>query len=319
MWGCVGLIRVSDLASRGLPASFINVLPEFCDCCDSPLEISETLTELRCSNPFCPEVVASRLSRFLRSVGFADLELSTISLLCDELGIHSVYSIFRSDFDKDLTDYLDSSSSKQDKYLVGVLSGVRERIRGVPLWYYIRIGYFGELSDYANVLFSGLTDLTAFYDDYVDPGFSEFQTFALSRLSTGEEKVDVDVLCMILYSQLITYRDELISGLANLDIQSFSQQVGILSVLESDLASLGRLLLAYNVQLGSKMFLYCVDWESKRDPAFLWFPHDSNLYAPDVLQDIRDNFGSAQVVNRGTLLTLAKNVGRAVDKAGEYV
>ena len=51
------MLLVKDLKdsyeSYGLPERFVDLLPEKCDVCGSPLEISETLTGLHCSNLHC--------------------------------------------------------------------------------------------------------------------------------------------------------------------------------------------------------------------------------------------------------------------------
>ena len=84
----------SDYERYNLPERFVDLLPEICNECGSPLAISETMTGLHCSNPRCKNKLIMRIRAICRDLGIVDFGESTISKFIDYYGITNHLNFF---------------------------------------------------------------------------------------------------------------------------------------------------------------------------------------------------------------------------------
>ena len=77
-----------------LPEAFAMILPATCEKCGAPLEIRETLTGLRCSNPRCSDKMVMRIKALCKDLGILNFGESTIEKFVDFYQPESPMDIF---------------------------------------------------------------------------------------------------------------------------------------------------------------------------------------------------------------------------------
>ena len=83
-----------NYSSLGLPLQFVEMIPETCETCGAPLEISETLTGLRCSNPRCKDKLVMRVKALVLDLGILTFGESTIEKFLECWNIDGPMDIF---------------------------------------------------------------------------------------------------------------------------------------------------------------------------------------------------------------------------------
>lgn len=79
-----------------LPGVFLECIPRFCGepNCGYPMEVSEVLTQLRCSNPRCPAKVVQRLLAMAKSLGVKGFGKEQVDQFVNKFGITNPLFIF---------------------------------------------------------------------------------------------------------------------------------------------------------------------------------------------------------------------------------
>lgn len=210
------MISASDLKSidLGLPEEFLDILPEKCSYCNLPLEISETLTDLHCSNPRCPSKISQRVQALLSLLGIdfnnqvlEDFVLSHKIInpvhifrlqLLDEAGSNPM-AIFKQQSSNSFC----VSSDSEIASLIPLLEGKNN----FYLWEYIRAMQLPLVSSSAYKLFREYTSLTKAYQDLLEGGIAWVQ----EKLGWGTEQ-EYYRACK-LYQIFTLFKDDLFDGL----------------------------------------------------------------------------------------------------------
>ena len=92
------MVLVKDLEFSELGSSldprFFEVVPQFCESCESPLDMNMALTELKCINPMCTGKLVMRVRKLCEALGIKHFGESSIEKWVDENGIVSPLQLY---------------------------------------------------------------------------------------------------------------------------------------------------------------------------------------------------------------------------------
>lgn len=207
---------VSDIKenfdSYNLPQQFAEVLPEFCETCGAPMEISETLTGLHCSNPRCKDKMVMRIKALCNDLGILKFGESTIEKFIDYYEPDSPMDIFQLEEGMLLAPYV------SPKISADVIRQIKEK-RKMQLWEYVMFANIPFVRTSARKIFQGYKNLDDAYKDIVSGGL----IFIQDRLGISEYN-ELSVQAMKVYNNLIEYKDDLYSGINDVEIIDLSNK-----------------------------------------------------------------------------------------------
>lgn len=207
---------VSDIKenfdSYNLPQQFAEVLPEFCETCGAPMEISETLTGLHCSNPRCKDKMVMRIKALCNDLGILKFGESTIEKFIDYYEPDSPMDIFQ------LEEGMLLAPDVSPKISDDVIRQIKEK-RKMQLWEYVMFANIPFVRTSARKIFQGYKNLDDAYKDIVSGGL----IFIQDRLGISEYN-ELSVQAMKVYNNLIEYKDDLYSGINDVEIIDLSNK-----------------------------------------------------------------------------------------------
>lgn len=207
---------VSDIKenfdSYNLPQQFAEVLPEFCETCGAPMEISETLTGLHCSNPRCKDKMVMRIKALCNDLGILKFGESTIEKFIDYYEPDSPMDIFQ------LEEGMLLAPDVSPKISADVIRQIKEK-RKMQLWEYVMFANIPFVRTSARKIFQGYKTLDDAYKDIVSGGL----IFIQDRLGISEYN-ELSVQAMKVYNNLIEYKDDLYSGINDVEIVDLSNK-----------------------------------------------------------------------------------------------
>lgn len=207
---------VSDIKenfdSYNLPQQFAEVLPEFCETCGAPMEISETLTGLHCSNPRCKDKMIMRIKALCNDLGILKFGESTIEKFIDYYEPDSPMDIFQ------LEEGMLLAPDVSPKISADVIRQIKEK-RKMQLWEYVMFANIPFVRTSARKIFQGYKNLDDAYKDIVSGGL----IFIQDRLGISEYN-ELSVQAMKVYNNLIEYKDDLYSGINDVEIVDLSNK-----------------------------------------------------------------------------------------------
>lgn len=206
-----------------LPEEFYLSLPQFCfeEGCGYPMEMTETLTNLHCSNPRCPSKVARRLMAMANNLGVKDLGESKAMGFIKKFGIQNPLIIFQYEPDTDgtIADGVGMEVSQR------IVSQFMEKNK-FTLSEYVKIANLPFVQTSAMSIFGDYDDLIQAYDD-IEKGGIEFITRKLD-IGKGKQKTvtdedeeeiqDISVRALKVYESLMQFKNDLIQGLNGVEI-----------------------------------------------------------------------------------------------------
>lgn len=211
------MILVKDLVDNSnLPKEFIDVLPKICDTCNSPIEISETLTILRCTNELCLDKAVHRLVAMLKDLGVKNMGESKCRKFLEQLADPNPYAIFMYHPDEDGELFKGCSMD----FSWGIFDQIDSK-RSMYLWEYVKIGNLPHIRDISRKLFSDYNDLDSFYND-LEEGEVDFIQNLLDIKGT-EDTISVKALAV--YDTLVTFKDYLYQAIDYVDIKTVNVPV----------------------------------------------------------------------------------------------
>lgn len=207
---------VSDIKenfdSYDLPQQFAEVLPEFCETCGAPMEISETLTGLHCSNPRCKDKMVMRIKALCNDLGILKFGESTIEKFIDYYEPDSPMDIFQ------LEEGMLLAPDVSPKISADVIRQIKEK-RKMQLWEYVMFANIPFVRTSARKIFQGYKTLDDAYKDIVAGGL----IFIQDKLGISEYN-ELSVQAMKVYNNLIEYKDDLYSGINDVEIVDLSNK-----------------------------------------------------------------------------------------------
>lgn len=190
----------SDYERYNLPERFVDLLPETCNECGSPLAISETMTGLHCSNPRCKNKLIMRIRAICRDLGIVDFGESTISKFIDYYGITNHLNFFDLKEGMILSDEVSELTSQ--KVIEQVV-----RKKKFLLWEFVQVANLPYIQTSARKIFQGYSNLTEAYEDIEEGGVD----FIQKKLGITKDD-SVSLQAMKIYTTLMEFKDDLLEG-----------------------------------------------------------------------------------------------------------
>ena len=201
-----------DYDSLGLPYRFAEILPEFCETCGAPMEISETLTGLHCSNPRCRDKMVMRIKSVCKDLGILRFGESTIEKFVDYYEPDSPMDIF------ELQEGMDLAPDVSPKISYDVIQQIKQKST-MQLWEYVMFANIPFVRTSARKIFYGYKTLDEAYDDIESGGID----FIQEKLGISENNT-MAVQATKIYNNLIEFKYDLYCGINNVNILDMSDR-----------------------------------------------------------------------------------------------
>lgn len=201
------------------PEEFYDSLPKYCEDCEFPMEISEALTHLHCSNPKCPAKVAKRLVAIANKLGVKDLGDSRASKFIETWGIDNPLSIFQYEPDVDGAMASDISLDVSKK-----ISEQFQARKKFTLAEYVKIAQLPHVQESASLIFGDFDDLDEAYKAIEEGGV----TYIGNKLSIKKmEDDEISIRAVKVYESLMTYKSDLLDCIGSVEIIKTNSDGGL--------------------------------------------------------------------------------------------
>lgn len=190
----------------GLPERFVMSLPTECPDCGAPLEMSENLTGLRCSNPRCVSKLVMRIRSICKDLNILNFGESTIEKFIKLYEPDSPLDIFELKEGMILGEGISLEVSNK------VISQIQEKNHFL-LWEYVQVANIPCVRTSARKIFQGYETIEDAYID-IENGGSDF----ICRKLGINKKDETSIQAIKIYKNLLEFKDELISGEKDVNI-----------------------------------------------------------------------------------------------------
>ncbi len=213
------MVLVKDLEFSELGSSldprFFEVVPQFCDSCESPLDMNMALTELKCINPMCTGKLVMRVRKLCEALGIKHFGESSIEKWVDENGIVSPLQLYNIEDGMLLNGISDSLADK----LLPQISAVKT----MKLWEFVANAQLPYIQMSAKKLLEGYSSLEDFFSDMTDGGVDFIQT----RLGIGDQYDDlgnpiVSTMASKVFTSLLESQEELLEAINYITLEDES-------------------------------------------------------------------------------------------------
>lgn len=198
----VAMLFVSDIKENydayRLPLQFAECLPEDCPTCGSPMELSESLTGLHCSNPRCPDKLVMRIKAICQDIGVLNFGESTIEKFLNYYEVSNPLNIFALKKGMLVSDEISEAVSDN------IISQIEEK-KNFLLWEYVRVANIPGVQTSAREIFQGYSNLTEAYKDIEAGGVA----FIQEKLGISNDN-EVSIRAMKVYNSLMEFKDDLL-------------------------------------------------------------------------------------------------------------
>lgn len=189
---------------------FLELLPDFCyeGGCGYPMEMSEVLTKLHCSNPRCPSKLAQRLTSLAQDLGIKNLGESTSRSFFDTLGVANPLLIFA--YEPDVDGAIDGKS-------VDTCLKIMEQFKNkkkFTLAEYVRIANLPFIQTSTLAIFGEYDDLDKAYQD-IEAGGVEF---IQDKLNIARKEDEISIRAIKIYDTLMEFKYDLFQALPFVEI-----------------------------------------------------------------------------------------------------
>ena len=213
------MVLVKDLEFSELGSSldprFFEVVPQFCESCESPLDMNMALTELKCINPMCTGKLVMRVRKLCEALGIKHFGESSIEKWVDENGIVSPLQLYNIEDGMLLNGISDSLADK----LLPQISAVKT----MKLWEFVANAQLPYIQMSAKKLLEGYSSLEDFFRDMTDGGVDFIQT----RLGIGDQYDDfgnpiVSTMAAKVFTSLLESQEELLEAINYINLEDES-------------------------------------------------------------------------------------------------
>ena len=205
-----------DSMDGQFPDMFLESLPTDCFDCGSPMEVSDVLTGLHCSNPRCSSKVSQRLYALCNNLGIKDLGKSRAETFINNFGIDNPLLIFAYEPNSDGA-MGDGISLEMSNKIMSQFEGKKN----FTLTEYVRVANLPFLQTSCVSIFGDYDDLYEAYND-IEQGGVEFIRDKLDikkgSKEIGEESSDVSIRALKVYETLMLYKEDLFQALPYVNI-----------------------------------------------------------------------------------------------------
>lgn len=213
------MVLVKDLEFSELGSSldprFFEVVPQFCESCESPLDMNMALTELKCINPMCTGKLVMRVRKLCEALGIKHFGEYSIEKWVDENGIVSPLQLYNIEEGMLLNGISDSLADK----LLPQISAVKT----IKLWEFVANAQLPYIQMSAKKLLEGYSNLEDFFSDMTDGGVEFIQT----RLGIGDQYDDlgnpiVSTMASKVFTSLLESQEELLEAINYITLEDES-------------------------------------------------------------------------------------------------
>lgn len=195
-------VRENNLLSDDV----LDCIPETCEC-GAPIEFTDSLRQIYCSNPRCTYKVAARLEAMAKHMKADGWGESTCVTVCKEYKLISPYQVFL------LEDLVKNGATSDVAAFEKKVNSICDRAkRRVELWEVVRLAGIPSIETIAYKIFNG-------YDNFAE-AFSDIESgqvpFVAEKL--GLKNSDGGVMAVNIYNTLLQYKDEILFGETQFDI-----------------------------------------------------------------------------------------------------
>lgn len=170
------------------PKEFLDLLPEYCSDvsdtqCDSPLEMTVSLTNLRCINPRCPRKISIRINALCKALGIKGIGKEVALKFVEYYGITNPLQIFAWEVsDGGFTPNMSVEASKK------LFEAIQSK-NTMTLSDYVKAGNLPNIQSSATEIFDGYNTIEEAYEDIEKGGVS----FIADKLGIkGDLKLSTD-------------------------------------------------------------------------------------------------------------------------------
>ena len=197
------------------PDMFLRSLPTYCFDCGSPMEISDVLTGLHCSNPRCNSKVAQRLYTLCQMLGVKDLGKKRAESFINKFGIDNPLLIFAYEPDSDgcMSDSISLELSNK------IVNQFKDK-RNFTLSEFVRVANLPYLQTSCSHIFGDYDSLEEAYND-IERGGLDFICDKLS-IKKGSNDIsdsgEISIRALKIYQVLMLYKTDLFEALPFVNI-----------------------------------------------------------------------------------------------------
>lgn len=190
-----------------LSQEVLECIPETC-VCGAPIEFTDSLRQIYCSNPKCFYKIAARLEAMGKAMKADGWGESTCVTVCQEFKFVTPYQVFLL---KDLIEEqgITSSVAAFEKKVNSICDPAK---RKVELWQVVKLAGIPSIETIAYKIFNGYDNLDQAFKD-IEAGQVAFIAEKL-----GLKNADGSVMAVNVYNTLMQYKDELLFGETQFEI-----------------------------------------------------------------------------------------------------
>ena len=197
----MGITYQEVVENNLISEDILDCIPQFCEC-GAPVEFTDSLAQIYCSDSRCPYKVAARLEAMAKAMKADGFGASTCITLCKEFGIKSPFQIFL------LEDIIKKGPiitdvAALDKKIASICDPAK---RKVELWQVVKLANIPNVDTLAYKIFNGYDTISDAYAD-IETGQVPFIANKL-----GIKNSEAAVMAAKIYKNLIEYKAELLFG-----------------------------------------------------------------------------------------------------------
>lgn len=211
------------------PQEFLDLLPEYCSdvsdtSCNSPLEMTVSLTNLRCTNPRCPRKVSIRINALCKSLGIKGIGKEVALKFVESYGITNPLQIFAWEVsDGGFTPNIGEETSKK------LFDAIQSK-NTMTLADYVKAGNLPNIQSSASEIFEGYTTIEEAYKDIEKGGVSfiadklgikgdlklstndavEAHDIITSKYELNKDDTTISLRALKIYDSLMEFKNDLI-------------------------------------------------------------------------------------------------------------
>ena len=202
----MGVTLKEVMDNQLLSEDVLAIIPKTCTC-GSPIEFTDSLRQIYCSNPKCFYKVAARLEAMAKTMKADGWGESTCVTVCQEYQLKSPYQVFL--LENAVRDGYGSSVAAFEKKVESICDRNK---RKVELWEVVRLAGIPSIETIAFKIFNGYDNLTEAFND-IEKGQVPFIAEKL-----GLKNIEGSIMAVNVYNTLLQYKDELLFGETQFDV-----------------------------------------------------------------------------------------------------
>lgn len=196
----MGISLAEVIENELVSADVLEYIPKTCEC-GAPIEFTESLRQIYCSNPRCTYKIAARLEAMAKAMKADGWGESTCVQVCKEFKLISPYQVFL--LPNAIAGGATSSVSAFEKKVNSICN---PELRRVELWEVVKLAGIPSIATIAYKIFNGYNSIAEAFVD-IENGQVPFIANKL-----GLKRSETTVMAVSVYNTLMEYKDELLFG-----------------------------------------------------------------------------------------------------------